>query len=146
MATELQSLKMKKRMSKATPEDLTRLKLLQDGEPLSAADLENAREREEERKATDKVDYAARQKGKQPKTITLDDQAESMKMMARLGSEDKTLDIPSEHPRIAQIKEALLPFTKIEAHDSRPDEFTLFTRGISITAGDVRNARKAMKL
>lgn len=138
--TELQTLKKKKKDGKATPTELTRLKLLQDGEPLSKADLENAKKREEDRKTKDRADFKARQ---QVKTITVDDQAESMKAMSISGA---TLDVPLDHPRIAKIKEALLPFTKIESHDSRPDEFVLFTRGISITAGDVRKARKAMKL
>lgn len=143
--TELQTLKQKKKDGKATPEDLTRLKLLQDGEPLSAADLEAAEKREEDRIATDRAAFEEKKKEEQPKCITVGDQAESIKAMA-ISAGAATLDVPAEHPRIAQIKEALLPFTQIEAHDSRPNEFVLFTRGISITAGDVRKARKAMKL
>lgn len=126
--TELQTLKAKKKSGKASPEELTRLKLLQDGEPLSVGDLKNAKKREEERKVADKADYEAKQKEKAETPV------------------DKSLDQPAEHPRIAKIKEALMPFTQIEAHDSRPDEFVLFNRGINITAGDVRAARKAMKI
>lgn len=131
MSTELESLKMKKRMKKATPEDLTRLKLLQDGEPLSAEDLAEAKKREEERKAKDKEEFEANRKVNAPVSIS---------------PVDKSLDVPPEHPRIMKMKEALLPFTMIEAHDSRPDDFILLTRGVSITAGDVRKARKAMKI
>lgn len=129
--TELQKLKAKKKAGKATAADLTRLKLLRDGEPLSAKDLEVAKQREADRAAKDKADYDARMKAKAPWPAA---------------PVDKTLDQPAEHPRIVAIKAALMPFTQIEAHDSRPDEFVLFSRGISITAGDVRKARKAMKL
>jgi len=123
--TEMQKLKIKKTKLTASPAELTRLKLLQDGEPLSAADLENAKNREDKRAQADARDYEDRR-------------ASSVV--------DTSLDQPAEHPRIVKMKEALLPFTQIEAHDSRPNEFVLFTRGISITAGDVRRARKAMKL
>lgn len=137
MATELETLKMKKRMKKATPEDLTRLKVLQDGEQLSAADLKEVKKREEERKATDKAIFEAKKKVKNVPLQVFEDQQ----------GNTATLDVSADSPLVeAKIKEALLPFTKIEAHDSRPDEFVLFTRGISITAGDVRKARKAMKL
>lgn len=137
--TELQTLKKKKKEGKASPEELTRLKTLQDGEPLSAHDLEVAKKREEDRKANDKADYAARKKVSAAANV-------SPGGTSVVTPVDKSLDVPPEHPRIAQMKEALLPFTKIEAHDSRPDEFILFTRGVSITASDVRKARKAMKL
>lgn len=134
MPTELEALKMKKRMKKATPADLERLKVLQDGEPLSAADLENAKKREDKRAQADKTAYEAKRA-----TATLN---------VSSGGESRafSLDQPAEHPRIVKMKEALLPFTQIEAHDSRPNEFVLFTRGISITAGDVRKARQAMKI
>lgn len=128
--TELETLKKKKKDGKATPEDLTRLKLLRDGEPLSAADLENVKKREEDRKAVDKAAFEAKKETKE-ETPAQDTDA---------------LDVPPEHPRITAIKQALMPFTQIEAHESRANEFVLFTRGISITAGDVRKARKAMKL
>ena len=138
--TELETLKKKKKDGKATPEDLTRLKLLQDGEPLSASDLKVARKREEDRKVTDKADYKMRQvPGPPPVAIIGGTEGEVI-------TPQTSLDIPPDHPRIMKIKEALMPFTQIEAHDSRPDEFVLFNRGINITAGDVRKARKAMKL
>ena len=139
MTTELESLKMKKRVNKATPKELTRLKQLQDGEPLSAHDLEVAKKREEDRKVADKNKYDEKKKVSAAANVSPGGTSVDT-------PRDKSLDVPPEHPRIAQMKEALLPFTKIEAHDSRPDEFILFTRGVSITAGDVRKARKAMKL
>ena len=162
--TEMETLKKKKRDGNATSEDLTRLKLLQDGEQLSAADLEVAKKREEDRKAKDKADFEAKQaqkaKGMQAEQVpvkpeTVMRQVPGPAPVVSVGPETETrgfaiasatLDVPAEHPRITAIKEALLPFTQIEAHDSRPNEFVLFTRGISITAGDVRKARKAMKL
>lgn len=137
--TELQTLKKKKKDGKATSEDLVRLKQLQDGEPLSASDLEKAKKREEDRKAADKKAYDERKKV--DATLTISSGGESTAIPV-----DTSLGQPPEHPRIVKIKEALLPFTQIEAHISRPDEFVLFTRGISITAGDVRKAQKAMKL
>lgn len=140
--TELQTLKKKKKEGKATPEDLTRLKQLQDGEPLSANDLEIAKQREADRKANDKAAYDARQKEKTGAITT-----GNVKVGADVTIvKDPSLDIPPDHPRIMEIKRALTPFTKIEVHDSRPNEFVLFTRGVAITAGDVRAARKAMKL
>ena len=162
MTTELESLKIKKRMQKATPEELTRLKVLQDGEPLSAADLENAKKREAKRVTVDKKTYDEKMQTR----VSKEDYKMRMSVpvpphVATVGEGSPIppgngafLDVPAtatldqlpEHPRIAKIKEALLPFTQIEAHDSRPDEFVLFTRGISVTAGDVRKARKAMKI
>jgi hypothetical protein len=127
--TELETLKKKKKDSKATPEDLTRLKVLIDGEPLSASDLEAAKQREADTLEVDKAKFAAKHK------------------VADVGQAvDPELDIPAEHPRIAALKAALAPFTQIEAHDSRPDEFVLFVRGTTITAGMVRAACKAMNL
>ena len=139
MATELEGLKMKKRMKTATPEDLTRLKVLQDGEQLSAADLEEVRKREEDRKVADKATFEERKK-KEVGVVPVAEEAGAVPVV------EKSLDAPPDHPRIVKMKEALLPFTQIEAHESRPDEFVLFTRVVSITAGDVRKARKAMKL
>jgi len=138
--TELQTLKKKKKEGKATAADLTRLKLLQDGEPLSTADLEEAKQRERDRKAKDKADYEAKKKAKAGNPPVASDRK------SEPPHANPTLDVPADHPRIVAIKEALLPFTQIEAHDSRPNEFVLFTRGVSITAGDVRQARRAMKL
>ena len=138
MTTELQTLKIKKRMKKASPEELTRLKQLQDGEPLSAKDLEEAKKREEDRKVADKKAYDAR------KQVTSNVPADRKSEPPH--ANPVSFDPPPDHPRIAKLKEALLPFTMIEAHPSRPNEFILLTRGVSITAGDVRKARKAMKL
>lgn len=130
--TELQRLKNLKKAGKASQVQLDRLKQLQDGEPLSAKDLAAAQQRETERAAKDKAEYDAKHKSETTEEHTL--------------PQDTDLDVPAEHPRIAKLKQALMPFTQIEAHNSRPDEFVLFTRGISITAGDVRAARQAMKL
>ena len=172
--TELQTLKKKKKDGKASPADLTRLKVLQDGEPLSAADLENAKKREEKRVAKDKDDYRTRQEAKVGTPMPAEPPAEGAPncfgSFSSPGAVDCTtvcrytedckkqsksrkakafntsFDHPPEHPRIVALKEALLPFTQIEAHETRPNEFVLITRGISITAGDVRKARKAMTL
>ncbi len=176
--TELQTLKAKCYNSDGSvkkgvkPADLARYKHLQDGEPLSKADLENAKKREKERLNQRKADFQAKMKAKAKaagaehtgaaaamqelppdeavKTITVGDQAKSMKAMAMSAPPGAkvpapTLDQPAEHPRIVELKDALRIFTQIEAHDSRPDDFVLFTREVSITAGDVRRARKAMK-
>lgn len=138
--TELQKLKAKKKAGKATAEDLTRLKQLQDGEPLSAKDLKVARQREKDRVKADKEAFEARHAATaKPLEVNESDGATPKQ-------ETDALDIPPDHPRIVELKQALMPFTQIEAHASRPDEFVLITRGISITAGDVRKARKAMKL
>lgn len=136
--TELETLKKKKKDGKATPGDLTRLKLLQDGEPLSASDLEVAKKREEDRKAADKAAFETRKETKAEEIPPVGPQVNH--------PDTAILDIAPDHPRIVKMKEALLPFTQIEAHDSRPDEFVLFTRGVAITAGDIRKARRAMKL
>jgi hypothetical protein len=122
----------------ATGPDLARLKQLQDAEPLSKAELEEAGKREEERKQKDIDDYKAR------KDATT--RAEQTGIPEE--KPDKALDVPqpAEHPRITAIKQALMPFTQLEVHDSRPDEFILINRGTAITAGDVRTAKKAMKI
>ena len=138
--TELQALKTKKKAGNATPEDLTRLKQLQDGEPLSKNDLAAAKKREEDRKVEDKAKYDAKH------DRTARGRAFRTSLSNTTTGDGAILDPPPEHPRIVALKQALMPFTQIEAHDSRPNEFVLFTRGISITAGDVRKARKAMKL
>ena len=149
--TELETLKKKKKDGKATPEDLTRLKLLLDGEPLSKEDLEKARKKEADRAAADKTTYETRKE--ETATANVTTTKDLNRTVSGTTSQYKgkiaasqSLDTPPEHPRIVKLKEALLPFTKIEAHDSRPDEFVLFTRDASITAGDVRKARKAMTL
>ena len=128
--TEKADLLKKQKAGKATPVELTRLKVLIDGEPLTKADLETAKKREADQHAADIKAYD--EKHKKP---TGEQEA---------GSTD--LDAPAEHPRIAALKLALNPFTQLEVHDSRPNEFVLIVRGISITAGDVRKARKAIKL
>ena len=133
--TEMEALKKKKKGGKATAEDLTRLKQLQDGEPLSAADLDAAKKREADRVTADKTAFDAKHAAG---ARGLD--------VKETSAAPSDLDVPAEHPRITAIKQVLMPFTQIEAHDSRPNEFILFTRGISITAGDVRKARQAMKL
>ena len=145
MATELETLKEKKKKGEATAEDLVRLKQLQDGEPLSEADLAEAKKREDERKVTDKAEYKAKkEQGKQPEAKP---QAPAPIIETSFDpAPEVPLDQPPEHPRIVALKEALRPFTQLEAHSSRPDEFVLLTRGVSITAGDVRKAQEAMKL
>lgn len=162
--TELQTLKAKcynkngSVKKGATPVDLARLKVLQDGEPLSAADLEVAKQREEERATQDKKDFEARQTTKVgaevvPAAISAETASFSASNEVRVSPESPeaveaptSLDPPPEHPRIVKLKDALRVFTQIEAHESRPDDFVLFTRDVSITAGDVRRARKAMTL
>lgn len=142
--TELETLKAKKKSGKITANELTRLKMLQDGEPLSASDLAAAKQREADRLKADKETYDAKQASRVTNPHLL--QSDGPVPAPGISPADPTLDVQPEHPRIQAMKQALMPFTQIEAHDSRPNEFVLFTRGISITAGDVRKARKAMKL
>lgn len=152
MATELQKLKEKcynkdgSVKKGATQTELARYKQLQDGEPLTKAELAEAEKREAERAEQDTKDFKARQEAKvEPAAIPTGHvraDAEPMDTSTPTAS----LDPPAEHPRIVQLKDALRIFTQIEAHDSRPDDFVLFTRDVSITAGDVRRARRAMKL
>jgi len=138
--TELSKLKKKCLKKDGTPrkdatgKDLARLKQLQDAQPLTTAELEEAKKREDAQKAKDIAAYKAR-----------------MESQAAAGSTippaDPKLDKPqpaAEHPRIGALKAALLPFTGLEVHESRPDEFILINRGVAITAGDVRAARRAM--
>ena len=142
--TELQELKEKclkrdgSQKKGATAVDLARLKELRDGEPLSEADLAEVQKRQEERATKDKADFEARQVAKATEVPT-----ESPEQPQ---GATPSLDAPPEHPRIEALKKALLPFTMIEANVSRPNEYVLFRRGVAITAGDIRNARKAMKL
>lgn len=136
--TELETLKKKCLKKDGTPRkdatgrDLARLKQLQDAEPLSQAELDESKRREEERHAKEVEEFKKRQQ--QPAQIS--------------APPDKALDKPvaEEHPRIKALKEALLPFTNLECHESRPDDFILINRGVAITAGDVRKARKAMRV
>ncbi len=138
--TELETLKKKCLGKDGSPKtnaesrDLVRLKQLQDGEPLSKAELEEAQKREAEKKQKDIDDY---QKEHTPKPK---DPA------ATAATPDPELNQPAEHPRITSIKQALMPFTQLEVNETRPDEFILINRGVAITAGDVRTARRAMKL
>ena len=53
---------------------------------------------------------------------------------------------PTEDPRIAELKLALEPFTKITAEERFKDDAVIIVRGVSITAGNVRRAQMAMKL
>ena len=135
--TEIATLKKKKKDNKANQAELERLKILQDAEPLTAGEIAEAQRRENDRQAADASAYAAKQAAKGGATVVTE---------APVGHIGSTLDVPAEHPRIAQLKAALLPFTQLEAHHSRPDDFILITRGVSITAGDVRAAIEAMKL
>lgn len=145
--TELETLKKKKKAGKANAVDLTRLKVLQDGEPLSAGDLEAAKQREAAQLEADKAAFAEKRKIQASTRQGGWEQGEGVSH-ASVGDsgEGESLDIQPEHPRIQTLKAALKPFTQIEADDSRPDEFVLFVRGTTITAGDVRKARKAMKI
>lgn len=143
--TELTKLKKKCLKKDGTPRkdatgiDLARLKQLQDSEPLTEAELEEAQKREDKQLEKDKADYKARMAAKANAAETGEPEPRP----------DKRLDKPqpaAEHPRINKLKEALEPFTKLEVHESRPDEFILINRGVAITAGDVRAAQRAMKL
>ena len=63
----------------------------------------------------------------------------------------QTADVPqegqtAEDPRVAELKLALEPFTKITAEERFKDDAVIIVRGVSITAGDVRRAVEAMKL
>lgn len=154
MPTELKTLKAKcykkdgSKKKGATQKDFERLKFLRDAEPLSKDDLAEVQKREDERAAKDKAEYEAKlakgahvplSRHEPTKAITKED-------LKNISEFSDGLDVPSEHPRITKLKEALKPFTKIECHDSRQNEFVLFTRGTAITAGDVRAARKAMDI
>ena len=124
--------------SGATGIDLARLKQLQDAEPLTKDELAEAQNREAKRHEEDVKAFQAKQEAKIVE-----------KVLATVGGEDNaTLDKPqpAEHPRITTLKQALMPFTMLEVHESRPDEFILINRGTAITAGDVRAARKAIKI
>lgn len=149
-ATELTRLKAKclkkdgmpRRDAKA--EDLLRLKQLQDAEPLTKAELEEAEKREAKQKEIDVLDYKARMAAK----TTVDENRDIRMALHHGTTTDPELDKPktTEHPRIATLKDALRVFTQLEVHPSRPDEFILIQRGVAVTAGDVRQAQKAMKI
>lgn len=145
--TELQKLKEKKKQGKLTPEEEIRLKQLIDGEPITKADLAEAQRREAERLEEDKAYYKARH-GKTTEG-EIKEQVDEVRTGHEAGDHvvvETSLDPTTEHPRITKLKEALRPFTMIECHPTRPNEFILFTRGVAITAGDVRTAKKAMKI
>ena len=141
--TEMATLKKKKKDNKATQADLERLKILQDAEPLTVGEIAEAQRREDDRAAKDKADFEAKQRGGQPIVADIPGEIKGGPGAVQTAS---SLDIPAEHPRIVKLKAALMPFTQLEAHHSRPDDFILITRGVSITAGDVRAAIEAMKL
>ncbi len=147
--TELSKLKKKclkkdgQPRADASSEDLLRMKILIDGEGLSRGDIEEAQKREQEKHDKEVADYKARTAAKG----------------AEVGGQtvapaDPSLNVPApapEHPRIATLKTALLPFTQLEVQETRPDEFVLLRTGNSglggaITAGDVRQARRAMSV
>jgi len=123
----------------ATGKDLARLKQLMDAEPLTKEELAEAQKREDKQLEKDKADYKARMASKRIAAATGIPESEP----------DPALNKPqpsAEHPRINKLKEALEPFTKLEVHESRPDEFILINRGVAITAGDVRTAQRAMQI
>lgn len=156
--TELERLKRKCLNKDGTPkktakaEDLVRLKVLIDAEPLTKEDIEEAKRREKERQAKAVADY---QNKKAQQLPTQQEGPAEAAVHQPAGQDvghveeqkhDPSLDIPKDHPRIMKLKEALQIFTKIECHPSRPDDFILFTRGVAITAGDVRAAQRAMNI
>ena len=143
--TELQNLKKKcltptgQRKKNASEADWKRMKQLQDNEPVSAADIKAAEEREAKRKEDDIADFKAKKAEKSNTTTGEGDIATAP---------DPTLDkqAPQEHPRIAALKKALLPFSQIQQDPGRDASTVLINRGIAITAGDVRNAIEAMRI
>lgn len=143
--TELSKLKAKclkkdgSPRTNATGADLARLKQLQDAEPLTKEELDEAQKRQEQRHEKDTEDYKQRMETKA--------RAEQTGIPEQ--QPDSALNVPppsAEHPRITALKQALMPFTQLEVHESRPDEFILINRGTAITAGDVRLARRTMKI
>lgn len=143
--TELQELK-KKWLGKngqphknAPPAAIVRIKQLRDAEPLSQTDIDVANKREEEQKEKDIAAFKARQQGK---SNTATDGGGAPQPA------DPALDKPAqrEHPRIEKLKAALSIFAQLEVDPGRQNEFVLIVRGVAITAGDVRDAREAMKV
>ena len=147
-STELEQLKKKCLKKDGTPRadakgsDLARLKILIDGQQLSQAEIEEAKKREEARKQKEIDDYKKRkaaQTGAVPPAVPPADPALNAPVP------------PAEHPRITALKQALMPFTQLEVNETRPDEFIMLVTGNTghggkLTAGDVRNARKAMAI
>ncbi len=68
------------------------------------------------------------------------------KVTAKEVEQRKGEPIPTEDPRIVELKLALEPFTKITAEERFKDDAVIIVRGVSITAGNVRRAQKAMKI
>lgn len=123
----------------ATGPELARLKQLQDAEPLNKEELAEAQKRQEHQHEKEVEDYKQRMATK----------ARAEQTGIPESQPDPALNVPppsAEHPRITTLKQALMPFTQLEVHESRPDEFILINRGTAITAGDVREARRAMKV
>lgn len=139
--TELEQLKKKCLKVDGTPRkdatgpDLARLKVLRDADPLSQAELDEAKKREAENKEKEITDYKARMAAKNTAAETGQPVPQA----------DPALDKPvppPEHPRITELKQALMPLANLAVEESRPNEFILVTRGVSITAGDVRRAKE----
>lgn len=149
---ETELIKLKKKCLKkdgqpradAKSEDLLRMKILLDGEGLSKTEIEEAQKREAENKEKEIDDYKKRMAAKSSAAATGHTTEQP----------DPSLDIPpqpAEHPRIVKLKAALLPFTQLEVQETRADEFIMLNtgnsgKGGSITAGDVRQARRAMNV
>lgn len=141
--TELEQLK-KKCLKKdgqprldATGPDLARLKVLRDADPLSQAELNEAKKREAENKEKEITDYKARMAAKNRAAAT----------GQPIPQPDAALDVPAiapEHPRITALKQALMPLANLAVEESRPDDFILVNRGVAITAWDVRRAKALM--
>ena len=138
--TELEQLKQKclkkdgQPRADATGPDLARLKVLRDADPLSQAELDEAKKREAENKEKEITDYKARMVAKNTAAAT----------GQPVPKPDAALDVPApapEHPRIIELKQALFPLANLAVEESRPDEFILVKRGVAITAKDVRRAK-----
>ena len=125
----------------ATGIDLARLKQLQDAEPLTKDELAEAQNREAKRHEEDVKAFQAKQEAKIVEKVLAQTTGTPTSLNPALDKVE-----PAEHPRITTLKQALMPFTMLEVHESRPDEFILINRGTAITAGDVRAARKAIKI
>ena len=141
--TELEQLKKKclkkdgQPRADATGPDLKRLKVLRDADPLSQAELDEAKKREAENKEKEIEDYKARMAAKNTAAAT----------GQPIPQADKALDVPApppEHPRITALKQALFPLANLAVEESRPNDFILVNRGVAITAGDVRRAKALM--
>lgn len=138
--TELQKLKKKCYKQNGQPRkdaseaDLKRIKQLRDAEPLSQTDINEAQKREENRQEQAEKEFKDKRQGNSNATATL--------------PPDPAIDKPvqEEHPRVKTLKQALSIFAQLEVDPGRQNEFVLIVRGVAITAGDVRDAREAMKV